>query len=101
MLVIQKAQNARLYCAHLTLRLKPHSLDKLSSVKSVYSHLNKTGPSPVLVERNKMFISFVSMMFSDSDEDADVIMVWDWLLHYPKCSREILGASYEKEQNDR
>jgi len=42
----------------------------------------------MLVERNKMFISVLSMMLSDSDEDADVILVWDWLLHYPKCSRE-------------
>jgi hypothetical protein len=28
--------------------MKPHSLDKLSSDKSVYSHLNKTGLSPLL-----------------------------------------------------
>ena len=35
-----------------------------------------------------MFISVMSMMFSDSDEDVDVALVWDWLLHYPKCSRE-------------
>jgi hypothetical protein len=30
----------------------------------------------------------MSMMLSDSDEEADVTLVWDWLLHYPKCSRE-------------
>jgi hypothetical protein len=28
------------------------------------------------------------MMLSDSDEALDVTLVLDWLLHYPKCSRE-------------
>jgi hypothetical protein len=99
-LVTQEAQNTQLYCAHLTLRLKPYSLDKLSSVKSVYSHLNKTGLPPVLLQRNKTFISVMSMM-SDTDEDADVTLVWDWLLHYPKCSREFWVHPMKKEQNER
>lgn len=78
--------------------MKPHSLDKLSSVRSVYSHLNKTGPSPMLVERNKMFISVMSLMLSGSDEDVDVTLVWDWLLHYTKCSRELCVHPMKKNR---
>jgi len=52
----------------------------------------------MLVERNKMFISVMSMMLSDSDEDADVTLVWDWLLHYPKCSREFWVLPMKKNR---
>ena len=52
---------------------------------SVKNHLKVSLP---YTSETECFSSLIFLMLSDSDKGVVVPLVWDWCLHYAKCSRE-------------